>query len=136
MIETFASQKTPTQVPKEQALVLPLEEVGIADIPVVGGKNASLVEMIQQLRSKGVKVPKTRSDSAGVLLSLTLELVLRSSRTTKQPRFSRSFGIKSKSPSTFFSQVRNPGIREFYLIFFKMRIAGINSLTEPYWGFD
>jgi pyruvate, water dikinase len=42
---------------KEQALVLPLSNVGIADIPLVGGKNASLGEMIQQLRSKGVKVP-------------------------------------------------------------------------------
>lgn len=40
-----------------QALVLPLEKVGIADIPTVGGKNASLGEMIQQLKSKGVKVP-------------------------------------------------------------------------------
>lgn len=45
------------QVSKEEALVLPLWEVGIADIPLVGGKNASLGEMIQQLRPKGVKVP-------------------------------------------------------------------------------
>jgi pyruvate, water dikinase len=39
------------------ALVLPLSAVGIADISIVGGKNASLGEMIQQLASKGVKVP-------------------------------------------------------------------------------
>ncbi len=39
------------------ALVLPLSAVGIADISIVGGKNASLGEMIQQLSSKGVKVP-------------------------------------------------------------------------------
>lgn len=57
MVEIFVSQKTPTQVSKEQALVLTLDEVRIADIPLVGGKNASLGEMIQQLRSKGVKVP-------------------------------------------------------------------------------
>ncbi len=44
------------QIPK-QALILPFEEVGIADIPLVGGKNASLGEMIQQLRPKGVNVP-------------------------------------------------------------------------------
>ena len=41
---------------KAQALILTLEEVGIADIPLVGGKNASLGEMIQQLTPKGVKV--------------------------------------------------------------------------------
>jgi pyruvate, water dikinase len=39
------------------ALVLPLSAVGIADISLVGGKNASLGEMIQQLSTKGVKVP-------------------------------------------------------------------------------
>ncbi|HLP87509.1 MAG TPA: phosphoenolpyruvate synthase [Nostocaceae cyanobacterium] len=45
------------QSTKEQALVLPFNSVGIADIPLVGGKNASLGEMIQQLKSKGVQVP-------------------------------------------------------------------------------
>ncbi len=42
---------------KDEAFVLWFEEVGIADIPLVGGKNASLGEMIQQLGSKGVSVP-------------------------------------------------------------------------------
>ncbi|MEB3887285.1 phosphoenolpyruvate synthase [Lyngbya sp. CCY1209] len=42
---------------KEKAFVLWFEEVGIADVPLVGGKNASLGEMIQQLTSKGVSVP-------------------------------------------------------------------------------
>ncbi|HIK53718.1 MAG TPA: phosphoenolpyruvate synthase [Synechococcales cyanobacterium M55_K2018_004] len=42
---------------KSQALVLKFEEVGISDIPLVGGKNASLGEMIQQLAAKGVAVP-------------------------------------------------------------------------------
>ena len=32
-------------------------EIGIDDIPVVGGKNASLGEMYRELSSKGVKVP-------------------------------------------------------------------------------
>jgi pyruvate, water dikinase len=40
-----------------EALVLPLNSVGIADIPLVGGKNASLGEMIQELSPQGVKVP-------------------------------------------------------------------------------
>ncbi|MCL5784957.1 MAG: phosphoenolpyruvate synthase [Patescibacteria group bacterium] len=34
-----------------------LEEVGIEDVPEVGGKNASLGEMIQNLTPKGVNVP-------------------------------------------------------------------------------
>ncbi|HEY9815392.1 MAG TPA: phosphoenolpyruvate synthase [Candidatus Obscuribacterales bacterium] len=42
---------------KDHALILWFEEVGIADIPYVGGKNASLGEMIQQLTPKGVSVP-------------------------------------------------------------------------------
>ena len=52
-----ATQTKSSQTSKEQALVLWFEEVGIADIPLVGGKNASLGEMIQQLTPKGVRVP-------------------------------------------------------------------------------
>ncbi|NCQ03629.1 MAG: phosphoenolpyruvate synthase, partial [Cyanobacteria bacterium] len=37
--------------------ILWFEEVGIEDVPMVGGKNASLGEMIQQLTAKGVNVP-------------------------------------------------------------------------------
>ncbi|MFN6537510.1 MAG: phosphoenolpyruvate synthase [Nostoc sp. EkiNYC01] len=57
MLETFVTQKTPSQNAKQQALVLQLDAVGIADIPLVGGKNASLGEMIQQLIPKGIKIP-------------------------------------------------------------------------------
>ncbi|RMF22326.1 MAG: phosphoenolpyruvate synthase [Cyanobacteria bacterium J083] len=42
---------------KEQAFVLWFEEVGMADVALVGGKNASLGEMIQQLTPKGINVP-------------------------------------------------------------------------------
>ncbi|GAP95168.1 phosphoenolpyruvate synthase [Leptolyngbya sp. NIES-2104] len=42
---------------KETEFVLWFEQVGIADISIVGGKNASLGEMIQQLTPKGVNVP-------------------------------------------------------------------------------
>ena len=55
MVTATQVQSSPTS--KEQALVLWFEEVGIADIPLVGGKNASLGEMIQQLTPKGVNVP-------------------------------------------------------------------------------
>ena len=47
--------REPLSPTKEKALVLWFEEVGIADIPLVGGKNASLGEMIQQLGQKGVR---------------------------------------------------------------------------------
>ena len=33
------------------------EEIGIEDVPLVGGKNASLGEMYRELASQGVKVP-------------------------------------------------------------------------------
>ena len=37
--------------------VIGLEHLGMNDVPVVGGKNASLGEMISNLSSLGVKVP-------------------------------------------------------------------------------
>lgn len=42
---------------KETALILWFEEVGTHDVGLVGGKNSSLGEMIQQLTNKGVNVP-------------------------------------------------------------------------------
>lgn len=57
MPEALVNQKTTHQISQDKDLVLPLNEVGIADIPLVGGKNASLGEMIQQLVPKGIKVP-------------------------------------------------------------------------------
>ena len=41
-----------------QDLVLPLEAVGLEAIGVVGGKNASLGEMIRSLAAEGVRVPE------------------------------------------------------------------------------
>ena len=56
MVQVTQREQT-LQSPKEEALVLWFEDVGIADIPLVGGKNASLGEMIRQLTPKGVNVP-------------------------------------------------------------------------------
>ncbi|HLF54259.1 MAG TPA: phosphoenolpyruvate synthase [Candidatus Nanoarchaeia archaeon] len=42
---------------KSKSFVLWFNEIGIADIPLVGGKNASLGEMYQNLTAKGIKVP-------------------------------------------------------------------------------
>jgi pyruvate, water dikinase len=52
-----ATETATSQSSKEQALILWFEEVGIVDVPLVGGKNASLGEMIRQLTAKGVRVP-------------------------------------------------------------------------------
>jgi pyruvate,water dikinase len=41
----------------DDALILWFEEIGIEDVPMVGGKNASLGEMYQKLTSQGVAVP-------------------------------------------------------------------------------
>ncbi|MEG4032981.1 phosphoenolpyruvate synthase [Microcoleus sp. w1-18aA5] len=57
MLDNLAIEKKTGLIPKEKALVLLFDEVGIADIPLVGGKNASLGEMIQQLSPQGVRVP-------------------------------------------------------------------------------
>ena len=37
--------------------VIPLSHIGIDDIDLVGGKNASLGEMISQLQQAGIQVP-------------------------------------------------------------------------------
>ncbi|MDG2989888.1 phosphoenolpyruvate synthase [Candidatus Synechococcus calcipolaris G9] len=50
----------PLSVPElhpDRALVLELNAVGMGDLPLVGGKNASLGEMLQQLTPKGINVP-------------------------------------------------------------------------------
>jgi len=42
---------------KTHADILWFEELGMGDVPLVGGKNASLGEMIRELGAKGVQVP-------------------------------------------------------------------------------
>ncbi|MFB0520757.1 MAG: phosphoenolpyruvate synthase [Desulfatiglandales bacterium] len=42
---------------RAQRLVLWFDEIGIGDVPLVGGKNASLGEMYQKLTSQGVNIP-------------------------------------------------------------------------------
>ncbi|MBD2414075.1 phosphoenolpyruvate synthase [Nostoc calcicola FACHB-389] len=54
---TIVSTSTLSASDKERSLILWFDEVGIHDIPLVGGKNASLGEMIQQLTPKGINVP-------------------------------------------------------------------------------
>ncbi|MGB6299032.1 MAG: phosphoenolpyruvate synthase [Rivularia sp. (in: cyanobacteria)] len=51
------ANKTSSEFSREQAFVLWFDEIGINDVAIVGGKSASLGEMIGQLTSKGVNVP-------------------------------------------------------------------------------
>jgi len=46
-----------TSVQKAQDLVLWLDQICLDDVPIVGGKNASLGEMIQHLMPQGIAVP-------------------------------------------------------------------------------
>ncbi len=55
MLKTIAVKKTRST--KQQALVLWFDEVGIDDLSLVGGKNASLGETIKKLTPKGINVP-------------------------------------------------------------------------------
>lgn len=41
----------------DRKFILWFNEIGIEDVPLVGGKNASLGEMYRKLKSKGIKVP-------------------------------------------------------------------------------
>jgi len=57
MLETTATHAVDFETERHQALVLQLNDVGMADVSIVGGKNASLGEMIQNLVEQGVNVP-------------------------------------------------------------------------------
>jgi pyruvate,water dikinase len=46
-----------SSTPLATALVVPFEHLRMTDVEVVGGKNASLGEMISQLAASGVRVP-------------------------------------------------------------------------------
>jgi len=41
----------------DRKFILWFHEIGIDDIPLVGGKNASLGEMYRKLKNRGIKVP-------------------------------------------------------------------------------
>ncbi len=49
--------RSPEPIDVVADMVLPLDAVGLTDIPRVGGKNASLGEMIRHLRPAGIRVP-------------------------------------------------------------------------------
>lgn len=52
-------------MPQERKFNLWFDEIRIEDVPSVGGKNASLGEMYQDLTSKGVKIPNGFATTSG-----------------------------------------------------------------------
>ena len=53
----ICTSTTKNDMKKERIFVQNLKEIGIGDLPKVGGKNASLGEMIQNLTAQKIKVP-------------------------------------------------------------------------------
>lgn len=51
------TKATKQEATRERAFILWFEEVSLGDISLVGGKNASLGEMMQQLTPKGINIP-------------------------------------------------------------------------------
>lgn len=54
---------------KAAQLTIPFSELGIGDVEVVGGKNASLGEMISALASEGIRVPDGFATTSGAYWS-------------------------------------------------------------------
>ena len=76
------------------ALAIPFEHLRMTDVEVVGGKNASLGEMISQLAASGVRVPGGFATTAlafrqflayGGLTDRIFARLLRSTPTTSTP---------------------------------------------------
>jgi len=53
----IAGERRQQDMAAEQPNILRFDEIAIADVPRVGGKNASLGEMIRELSASGVRVP-------------------------------------------------------------------------------
>ena len=57
MISSYISKTQGTFIVEKSQYIRWFEEIAIEDIPLVGGKNASLGEMYRELVSQGVKIP-------------------------------------------------------------------------------
>jgi pyruvate,water dikinase len=78
LLRQSATKITAERVPKAQgrrtpALVLPLSRISSADLARVGGKNASLGELVRSLRKVGVRVPDGFATTAHAYRSFIAE---------------------------------------------------------------
>ncbi|MCZ7648006.1 MAG: phosphoenolpyruvate synthase [Planctomycetota bacterium] len=62
---------------KPGAFIRWLDELRLSDLPLVGGKNASLGEMLRQLKEKGIRVPDGFATTAGAYWNFLDEAGLR-----------------------------------------------------------
>jgi len=62
---------------KEEELILWFSEIGIKDIPIVGGKNASLGEMYRHLGRRGIRVPNGFAITAAAYFCILKEAGIR-----------------------------------------------------------
>ena len=65
--------------------ILWFEDIGIADVPAVGGKNASLGEMTAALSQKGVKVPSGFATTADAYWPSISMLSIPAKRRSRRP---------------------------------------------------
>ena len=106
-------------VAKDKAYVVPFEQLRMTDVEIVGGKNASLGEMISQLAEAGVRVPTGFATTALAFRdflqhnNLTDRIAKRletldvddvigtSSSPSRRPRYSRVCGSATPERMTF-----------------------------------
>jgi len=73
-----------------KSFVLDFKEIGISDVPVVGGKNASLGEMIRSLSFNGIKVPDGFATTADAFWYFIDSNDLRSALNDKMKQLDRN----------------------------------------------
>jgi pyruvate,water dikinase len=105
---------------RESKYVRWFDEIGIEDVPVVGGKNASLGEMHRELVKQGVKVPNGFAitadaywhviNSAGILnkLKSTLDRLDKSNITdlAKRGKTARDLILEAGIPADLWSEIK------------------------------
>ena len=95
----------------EERLAIPLEDLGRDDVPQVGGKNASLGEMIGHLREQGVRVPGGFATTARAYRLLLAENALEPSireLTESLQRGERTLAEAAKTIRSRFLEARIP----------------------------
>ena len=82
MVAMEALKPTVMDSSNRHPLVLPLRQCSLKDLPTIGGKNASLGEMLQELEGRGIRVPDgfatTSHAYQGLLASAGVRAQLRS----------------------------------------------------------
>jgi pyruvate,water dikinase len=99
---------------KKKLLVIQFDQLRIGDVPIAGGKNASLGEMYRELKNKGVKVPNGFAVTAFAYRSFLEETGLKqkiksilSDLNTKDTRNLMTRGKNSKRRITSIFTKRN-----------------------------